>query len=286
MSHIPDCSGSRHGRLIRAFTLVELLVVISIVALLMAILMPALSKAREASRRTLCGIQEKQITFALLNYAGDHKGWFPAVNRNSPNVFSYKGKSLVPYLTSTTSMTVTPAVRKTVMCPNRDNRLQDSYVDNAGSDIMGTTYNIVAARGDGPSQEIDSYLAKFSDCWYGWKDACEPVAASGYYNRYNLVAPVPREQLAVKVAPSRQAVMGEVYYHTLPATHASFPNAGPYVNPPAGSSSTAVALRSNHIEGMNTAFLDGHVRWSLISNFGTLNYVQWWSNTNADRIWW
>ena len=57
-----------------AFTLVELLVVIGIIAVLMGILMPALNKAREASRIVQCGSNLRQIATAMLMYANANKG--------------------------------------------------------------------------------------------------------------------------------------------------------------------------------------------------------------------
>ncbi len=53
----------------KGFTLVELLVVISIIALLLAVLMPALQKARELAKRTICSSQVKQIGVAIASYA-------------------------------------------------------------------------------------------------------------------------------------------------------------------------------------------------------------------------
>jgi prepilin-type N-terminal cleavage/methylation domain-containing protein len=50
------------------FTLVELLVVISIIALLMAILLPALARARELGKRAVCLSNLKQLTLAWLTY--------------------------------------------------------------------------------------------------------------------------------------------------------------------------------------------------------------------------
>lgn len=62
-----------------AFTLVELLVVISIIALLLAVLMPALAKVREQSRRVVCGANDKQIGLLLELYCGDNRGsYMPA----------------------------------------------------------------------------------------------------------------------------------------------------------------------------------------------------------------
>lgn len=61
----------------RAFTLVELLVVIGIIALLISILMPALSSAREAARSVTCASQQKQIVLAVMAYAHDNKMFAP-----------------------------------------------------------------------------------------------------------------------------------------------------------------------------------------------------------------
>jgi len=81
----------------RAFTLMELLATIAIIAILAALLLPVLSHARSTARKSVCQSNLHQINLAILMYVDDHADVIHAVSNKEAIYFSYKN-SVLPYL--------------------------------------------------------------------------------------------------------------------------------------------------------------------------------------------
>jgi prepilin-type N-terminal cleavage/methylation domain-containing protein len=111
MNHISNGANRKES----AFTLVELLVVISIIALLLALLMPALSKAKEQSQVIVCRTNLRQINLALHTYAESNNQRFPEyANLDTDD----KGKLVNSWFVVTKTFLGVEKKSEIFMCPN------------------------------------------------------------------------------------------------------------------------------------------------------------------------
>jgi prepilin-type N-terminal cleavage/methylation domain-containing protein/prepilin-type processing-associated H-X9-DG protein len=221
----------RHRR--PAFTLVELLVVIGIIALLVAILLPSLSKARFQSVLTVCAQRERQIVMAFQMYAQENRGFFPRHDFNSGGNLWDVAPQFYDLMTDRYKLP-----HQSLFCPDTDPRLPDT---------LSRTYLPVFWR-------IGySYWAPHIN--HG--NQIPPDPPSGYYQVYDTVIFRGPRQTSDRYATFNPILTDSVI---------TDPNASPTVN--VGTNSVVLNTndawtphrrRNGTLAALNAAWCDGHV---------------------------
>ena len=143
------------------FTLVELLVVISIIAMLAALLMPAIQAAREAARRAQCTSNQRQIALALQIYEHTKSSFPPLRGPLKPSVHN---RSLEPPLDGGDNIELTwvgfilPYIEQSTAWA----KISSADINNENFEALyDLTLPIMQCRGSGisPSESRISYVA-------------------------------------------------------------------------------------------------------------------------------
>jgi len=257
-----------------AFTLVELLVVISVIAILIAMLLPAVIKAKEATYIAVCASQQRQMYIATAAYAADCKEELPPGSYYGLMAFSFgTGPMLARDYNLTTKLVICPAQRHTREGSTNGDMLSQFYYrpkhPAATTGLSPTTMSVINYCYFGGFSDVDTSentiaanpalpgIPNDHAYWYGWS------------RRWGLL-PVLN-----KVGPT-------VYLNSNRAYRKESPEYRPLFWDPAwivgdmGNNWQGITPLPNHAgnrttrqgaDGNNITYADGHTKWN--TNFST-----------------
>ncbi len=258
---------SRQQQSHKAFTLVELLVVIGIIALLISILLPALNKAREAANTVKCASNVRQIMSGFVMYASQNRGNLPA--QRVPGSYEWS-RAILATLVGERNMpgpaqTIDHVAATYFACPN-DTFPRDPAYGSWPARSYATTggkYSLAKAN------NYNGYLYP-----YPWDEtitnpAYPPTKLSKIPNRIFLVGEKWDQLPALgQISTPTRMVVGQSTNYTLEGHYAGW--AGGKVVP---------CHKSAGSQGGNYGYSDGHVEFHFAKDFMVLN-----PNTNALEI--
>lgn len=174
-----------------AFTVLEMLVVIFVMALLTSILIPSLAKARNAARTTVCVAHLKQIGAAVFAYAFDAEDNAPKVmdraGTTAPrSLLSRTGKYVNLGLLIETGITEDPSI---FYCPSQKKfwyGSDTSYLPRA-TIAASYAYAVHVAAGKSPQIARLRHLALISDDFTGRRGRSEGIGKYSHRVGYNVL---------------------------------------------------------------------------------------------------
>lgn len=135
----------------RAFSLVELLVVIAIIAILVALLLPALSAAKARAKQAQCINNQKQLGLGMKMYVDDNHNTFPGIAsrhygyQSADWIYWRTNTALYPPFTQSPILTSLPGEsRPSLRCPldTDDTYREDyNYGDDYGPYLFSYSFN-------------------------------------------------------------------------------------------------------------------------------------------------
>lgn len=161
----PHAPAAPQRRATPAFTLVELLVVIGIIALLMGMLIPTVAGTRRQSRSLQCASNIRQLCIGIFGYAAENKNRFPSnLPTPSPGTYWDLATNAAGYVS-----TDGPTKNSVFTCPDDLEGARRSYSMNTWASSAPNTdiVNLTPKRGIywGPTPREGSRIILITESW-------------------------------------------------------------------------------------------------------------------------
>lgn len=152
-----------------AFTLLELLVVVAVIAILAALLLPALASAKRKAAQATCINNQKQLGLGMQMYLQDNSGTFPGIAsrwiygfHTEDWVYWRTNTAIYPPFTQSPILTSVPGLQKpSLRCPldiSDDGRNSLNNVDNYGPYPFSYSFNGYGLDGNGNNRGMSSVI--------------------------------------------------------------------------------------------------------------------------------
>ena len=235
--------------------MIELLVVVTIIAILAAMLLPSLQRAKDQAKTAKCALQLRQLGVALLMYVNDHRGMIPTAYPRCPNTYC-------------------PGSPANLYTASWLGTLYDlGYYPNLPG--MHCPSDLVYTKGLYHGAYTFGFLPNYNTCSYGYNylglgmygsESLDGWPILAYYGPFRRILKVAHPSQTYWVADNSDVpgVCGNLNY--------------PYIN----------ALDDipvwRHKNGLNMLWLDGHVTWMTTIEMKRHHYAQAGQGSSDD--WW
>lgn len=132
----PDCQALLPQR---AFTLIELLIVLSLITFLMSLLIPAIVGARQQANDVVCSSNLRQLAMSLVSYANSWQGKFPP-NSGEVKTFWYQKEVIGGHINTPLQLPDDSVAGGVMVCPNDFEDAIRSYSMNTFASSYVSSY--------------------------------------------------------------------------------------------------------------------------------------------------
>jgi competence protein ComGC len=183
-----------------AFTLIDLLVSIAVMAVLIGIMLPSLTAAQETARRVACRSNARQIGLALVMFANDHDGRMPGSVFLDPAIFSASAATQIAG-EHTSDLTRMISLR---LAPG------DPKLAEGGWDGLGHLHHLGYTNAPKvfycPSHKGENSFSRFAA---SWEDDGSEVAGNYHYRGYGPLGTGQFTDMLYDITPPSAAILAD-----------------------------------------------------------------------------